>query len=100
MIFLFLVYPTAAVASLRAFVCQDLNIDGNRLKADFNEMCPMDNKMGFVFLYSLVCAALYPVHPYTHSEGGISCVPLVGAWSNYNLTPHGTKTCSRLTTFD
>ena len=60
-IFLFLVYPTVAVASLRAFVCQDLSTEGNRLKADFNELCPMDNTTGFIFVYSLVCAGLYPV---------------------------------------
>jgi hypothetical protein len=49
-IFLFLVYPTVAVASLRAFVCQDLKREGNRLKADFNELCPMDDMRSFIFL--------------------------------------------------
>ena len=86
------------ISSIKIFSWQDLDIDGNRLKADFNEICPMDHKMGFIFLYSLVCAALYPVHQYAHSEGAMSCVRLVGASQNHTVTPH--ISCSRPAMFD
>jgi hypothetical protein len=66
------VYPTVSVATLRSFNCRNLGANGNRLTADFRELCPYNfsetagfleimSSKNFIFSWACFCTLVYPV---------------------------------------
>lgn len=46
---------------MRSFNCQDVGVYGHLLMADYTVECPLDDKSGFIFTWSLLFALAYPV---------------------------------------
>ena len=67
MLFLFLIYPTASVATLRTFNCQEVGHYGYLLIADYSTACPFMagssvlGRENFVFWWAFIFGVLYPV---------------------------------------
>ena len=67
MFFLFLIYPTVSMTTLKSFDCADVGLSYALLRADYREICPYDirgsafSSANFIFWWSFLFVFVYPL---------------------------------------